>query len=609
MPTLKYILMILSICLLTNAKAYPQINNRNPNEIIIREGQAQLFLDDELIAEKQNINKVWHRLQKHPSNPLIISSEPEKFGLIYGTVLREQDPANPDEFIFRMWYYAIKDAGAIWIAYAESRDGLSWEKPSLGLIEIDSTKDNNAVVKPGDGWILLGLSGVIKDSSAGIPESERYKMIAPAKRYINNVKYKEFLFLVSPDGIHWTLQKTWMIERPPKPDRACFVWDSFRQVYALYLRDYHKPPDLVERGGPDYDGRAVALSTSPDFKNWSTPEMVMHADSVDADGVNIYGLSAFPYEGQWVGLPQIHYSLPEQAYVDIAIAHSRDGIQWQRELETVIPLGDVGEWDRFRLTASTRPVRVGDELWVYFSGRNYRHGEYSNYTDLTDSGPAFAGIGLATIRLDGWCSLQASFDGGQIITKTIILPKGELYLNTKSDWGEILVEVLDSTGTKIENMQSLPVSANGIRVQVEWPEGVVFENLAGQPVKIKFTIKNAHLYAWVVGSNIETKVEAIKSGNRDVPVDFELSHNYPNPFNSSTMFNFMVKKSAKVKVDVYDILGNHIKNLLENDVYSGPQRVVWDGTNENNNPVSSGIYFCRFNVGRYSVSHKMIFSK
>ena len=71
----------------------------------------------------------------------------------------------------------------------------------------------------------------------------------------------------------------------------------------------------------------------------------------------------------------------------------------------------------------------------------------------------------------------------------------------------------------------------------------------------------------------------------------------------------MLKKSAKVKVDVYDILGNHIKNLLENDVYSGPQNVVWDGTNENNNSVSSGIYFCRFNVGRHSMSQKMILSK
>ena len=57
MTTLKYFLMICSICILTIATAYPQMNSMNENEIIIQDDQAQLFLDDELIAENKMLLK------------------------------------------------------------------------------------------------------------------------------------------------------------------------------------------------------------------------------------------------------------------------------------------------------------------------------------------------------------------------------------------------------------------------------------------------------------------------------------------------------------------------------------------------------------------------
>ena len=218
----------------------------------------------------------------------------------------------------------------------------------------------------------------------------------------------------------------------------------------------------------------------------------------DPNGTEIYGIAAFPYEGQWIGLPQLHRSLPHLAYINVGVAHSRDGKEWQREKKLVLPRGGIGEWDRFNQCASTCPVYVDDELWVYYSGRLYRHGEYHRHTDLQDTGPSFVGIGLATLRLDGWCSLQAGFDGGEVVTKPIILPNGELFINAASDWGEVVVELLEVDDNSIEGMRSAPVSADGIRLQVQWPKGNELSRLASKPVRLRFILKNALLYSWKV---------------------------------------------------------------------------------------------------------------
>jgi len=81
----------------------------------IPKGQSQLFLDDQLIAEKNNVTRVWHQLRKHPSNPLMLKSGSEEAIYLFGTVLRESNPIVGGNPIFRMWYYAA-GKGITWIA-------------------------------------------------------------------------------------------------------------------------------------------------------------------------------------------------------------------------------------------------------------------------------------------------------------------------------------------------------------------------------------------------------------------------------------------------------------------------------------------------------------
>ena len=466
--------------------------------IAVEKAQAQLFLDDTLVESTRDLRKTWHPLKKHPASPLIRRSEPEAVVFLFGTVLHEPDPLLGGEERFRMWYYAggrgpIGSEGhARWFGHAVSRDGIEWTKPELGLYEFQGNAANN-VCYLDDEFELLGLAGVMRDPNPDVPADERYKTMCAAREIAS--REKRYLAAVSPDGIHWRRKHSFDPVRPAYPDRACFVWDPFRNRYCLYGRSQHRTPELVDRSGPTYFGRAVTLLTSHNAVDFSPPVPIFQADEVDPDGTEIYGASVFPYAGQWVALVQIHRSLPELAHIDMAIAHSRDGEHWTRERTLVLPNGDVGEWDRFNQCTSNTPVRVGDELWIYYSGRTYRHGEYKQ-SGLTDSGPQQSSIGLATIRLDGWCSLGASFDGGELTTKPFVLPQGTtgIALNAKADWGEIVVELLGDDGEVLAG--SAPVTGDSARLAVAWPEGIRPAQLVGRPVRLRFIVRNALFYSW-----------------------------------------------------------------------------------------------------------------
>jgi len=93
------------------------------------------------------------------------------------------------------------------------------------------------------------------------------------------------------------------------------------------------------------------------------------------------------------------------------------------------------------------------------------------------------------------------------------------------------------------------------------------------------------------------------------PRDFSLTQNFPNPFNPSTEISFEIKKSGPVSLQIYDIKGVLIKTLVNSNIRSGAHRITWDGTNENTQPVSSGVYFARLTQGEKSVSKRMVLLK
>jgi hypothetical protein len=91
--------------------------------------------------------------------------------------------------------------------------------------------------------------------------------------------------------------------------------------------------------------------------------------------------------------------------------------------------------------------------------------------------------------------------------------------------------------------------------------------------------------------------------------NFELHPNYPNPFNPTTTIKYDIPREARVLLKIYNIRGQEVRTLVDSKVSTGSHRVVWNGTNNHGEPVTSGIYIYKMKAGNYSTVKKMIFIK
>ncbi|MGK9477013.1 T9SS type A sorting domain-containing protein [Melioribacter sp. OK-6-Me] len=90
----------------------------------------------------------------------------------------------------------------------------------------------------------------------------------------------------------------------------------------------------------------------------------------------------------------------------------------------------------------------------------------------------------------------------------------------------------------------------------------------------------------------------------DLPKDFYLSNNYPNPFNPTTKINYSLSKTVNVSLKVYDVLGREVKTLVHGIQNPGSYTVTFDASD-----LSSGVYFYRLEAGNYSETKQMLLMK
>ena len=93
------------------------------------------------------------------------------------------------------------------------------------------------------------------------------------------------------------------------------------------------------------------------------------------------------------------------------------------------------------------------------------------------------------------------------------------------------------------------------------------------------------------------------------PGAFKLEQNYPNPFNAITIIKYEIPVRTKVQLKIFNILGQEVKTLVSKDYFSGNHLVIWNGTNNNGIPVSSGIYVYRIQAGEFISVKKMVLIK
>jgi len=111
--------------------------------------------------------------------------------------------------------------------------------------------------------------------------------------------------------------------------------------------------------------------------------------------------------------------------------------------------------------------------------------------------------------------------------------------------------------------------------------------------------------------NVEVNVDVI-TGIGDVntvPTSYAVSQNYPNPFNPSTTIKYQLPQTSDVQLQIFNVLGQKVRTLLNSKVEAGYHEAIWDGRNDLGHQVASGIYIYKFQAGNFQKTLKLMLLK
>jgi hypothetical protein len=463
--------------------------------------RKQLLIDDALLEHCTGLQFATHAPMKR--GPVVLpelASEKGRIGF-YGSV------ADVDGTLM-MWYWAQteyrNDSWKKGLALATSRDGVEWTKPTLGLVEREGSKANNLVSTFGD-TVSLNPVG---------PADERFVLVRP--RGHTDGKSGGVYLSFSPDGIHWRNDKQRVF--PFVPDTQNQVrYETGIGKWVAYVRTWHpkrcvgrieiddlKAPWPYRKGIEPrlLWGKDAAAVPSTEIEEALAPDPAL--DGPDAD---IYTPVAVEYpwaDSVHLMFPSIyqHYPNPKQGgryandgVLDIHLAISRDGRAWHRpSARPYLPMGPDGAPDSRMLYMFAGLVRRGDRILHYYCGYRSTHGAHPK----GDMDPG--AICLAEQRLDGFVSLRAGIDPGELETKPLVFAGRRLELNlATAATGRCTVELADENGTPIPGFthdDCQPMRGNGVALPVGWRGEPDLGEFAGRPVRLRVRLQNADLYAF-----------------------------------------------------------------------------------------------------------------
>jgi hypothetical protein len=111
------------------------------------------------------------------------------------------------------------------------------------------------------------------------------------------------------------------------------------------------------------------------------------------------------------------------------------------------------------------------------------------------------------------------------------------------------------------------------------------------------------------GDILEVVSPTVGIEDHNIPVTFFLQQNYPNPFNPETHIQFGLAQKVKVQLLIYNVLGQQVKKLINQNMPPGKHEVIWDGRNNAGKRVGSGIYFYNIKAGEFTKTRKMVLLK
>ena len=425
------------------------------------------------------------------------------------------------------------------IAYAESQDGLAWEKPELGVVDFQGSRANNLTNA------ALHLASVIPPSEADRrrvlgrrPRARLRRPAAAGAGYATERRVRlalaRRLRVASARARRRSGRRGAMTHRPmgAGSDVNAIVPDPARGRY-LASSKLHVPVHGFHR-------RAFAVRTSTDLRTWSAPRPVLAADELDderaralgAHHADFYGLTFHPYPDFIVGFLWLFYmtpAAPESAWpanrrplfgwsrhgrmAEVQTVFSYDGEYWIRPpgRPAFIAAGDR-TWDGGNVATAVLPVAVGDELFHYYGGGPVYHGAFGERVSFRPELGVFTSVGLARMKRDRYASYSATTGGsvvafhGRLGTDGVGPPT--LRVNARAPYGAVLAQVLDASGREVPGLgldDCVPFTGDAVDAEVCWRGAGLAAVPDGEEIAIRFVLNEADLYAYRVRCRIERR--------------------------------------------------------------------------------------------------------
>mgnify|MGYP002633246888 CR=1 FL=1 len=450
----------------------------------------ELFVDHAFIDSMKDASlKLWD--PRLAENVLTFDKPWEMHYCGYVTVIQDGD-------LYRMYYRGLPKAladgsDAESTCYAESKDGIHWTKPNLGIYEFNGSKDNNIILK--DHAPFSHNFAPFLDSRPGVPANERFKAIAGTH------KLGLYTF-VSPDGIHWSepSEKAIITDGAFDSQNVAF-WSESEQQYVCYFRIWSESDDGF---GKFVGHRSIGRSTSPDFVNWSPTIKMTYGKTLPE---HLYTNQTIPYYRN----PALYIALAarfmpgrraisEKEFAalggiatyskdcsDTVFMSSRGGTSYDRTfMEGFVRPGlGLNNWSSRTNYPARGVVQTSDEAMSFYVQRDY--GQTSHHLQRME------------LRIDGFASAHAPYSGGTLRTKVLTLQGNELVLNyATSAAGSVWVELQSPDGTPIPGFTRADCDemlGDFIERAVIWKGNSDLSTLKGKPLRIVFTLKDADVFS------------------------------------------------------------------------------------------------------------------
>ncbi len=169
-----------------------------------------------------------------------------------------------------------------------------------------------------------------------------------------------------------------------------------------------------------------------------------------------------------------------------------------------------------------------------------------------------------------------------------------------------------SGGLALGNYDQLMSGGNSgdLVIPGDYQNSILWQRIDSGEMPPGGNISNAQLElieTWIMEGALEQIL--IVDEKNITPDQLTLYQNYPNPFNPTTVINYKIKNEIYIRIDIYDLKGNHIKNLLSKKMIEGSHKVQWDSKNKKGLKVPSGVYIYTIKSNVFIKSKKMILVK